>query len=157
MNDAPTTTKAWIKNLVVTQSIAIVGFVGVPILITLVASLTDIDFEHRENGIHARVTRYVLMYFPWKTDFVEDVSEVRASNTPAKYYRGTSEERRKGQKGVQLETGQVIIAHADTEVHIDVDPKLAKEIEASFKRFQLDKSAAPIHFRLTHRGGSRTC
>ncbi len=109
MSDAAMKKKSSIRDVIITQSIAILAFVGVPILITLMASLTDIEFSRDESGPRVDVTRYVLMYIPWKSEHATNVTEIRASITPAKHYQGTAEERRKGQKGVRLSTAHLAI------------------------------------------------
>lgn len=129
-----------IRDVLITQSIAVVAFVLVPVAITLMAPITDLEFNRTESGVQAIVRRYVLIGFNWKTVVVPGVTDVRADITAEKRYTGTREERRKGQKGVRLATGQVALLNSGPEVIIQAAPELATEIAAKFDAFAGDGS-----------------
>lgn len=129
---------------VITQAIAIVVFVIVPIVITLMAPFSTIVLEKSNAGTAVTVHRYVLVFIPWETERIENVAGMRADITAEKRYRGTVEERRKGQKGWRLATGQVAILSGDDEVIVQAEPDLAKAIVARFDAFAASRSAAPV-------------
>ncbi len=135
----------------ITQAIAILVFVIVPVVLTLMAPLSNIEFRKSEAGISATVVRYTLMFIPWRTERFEKVTGIRADITEAKRYQGTSEERRKGQKGYRLATGQVAILHAGPteagpEAIVQADPDLAKQIVTQFDDFKASESTGPLTF-----------
>ncbi len=66
---------------------------------------------------------------------VAGVTDVRADITAEKRYTEPREERRKGQKGVRLATGQVALLNSGPEVIIQAAPELATEIAAKFDTF----------------------
>ncbi|MDX1926462.1 MAG: hypothetical protein SFV81_08090 [Pirellulaceae bacterium] len=140
-----------IKDIVITQAIAILAFVIVPIVLTLMAPLTNIEFRKSETGISATLVRYTLMFIPWRTEHLEQVTGIRADITKGKRYQGTTEERRKGQKGYQLATGQVAILHggpkeAGLEAIVQADPDLANQIVKQFDDFKASESTGPLTF-----------
>lgn len=138
--------KSGIAAVLVTQAIAIVVFVILPTVITLMVPFTDLEFRNTDSGLEATVRRYVLIFIPWKTERVTHVTRVRADITAEKHYQGTREERRKGQKGVQLATGQVAIIGDGPEVIVQAAPDLAKTISAQFEKFAAGNSAEPMTF-----------
>lgn len=77
----PTTTRSRLKNTLITQSIAVVFFVVAPILITLMAPLSTIEFEKSGAGAVVVLHRYILIAIPWRTERVENVTRIRASPT----------------------------------------------------------------------------
>ncbi len=133
-----------VKDIAITQSIAVVVFVIVPIVLTLMAPLSEIRFEKSETGLAATVVRYVLIFLPWRTENIDRVSGVRADITEAKRYRGTLEERRKGQRGTQLATGQVAILHDGPEVIVQAAPDLANQIVKEFDEYKVANSTEPL-------------
>lgn len=136
------------KSILVTQMIAVVVFVGVPVMLTLMAPLTSVRFQKAEQGTLAEVDRYLLMFIPWKHETVAGVQAVRAETTAEKRYRGTSEERSKGQKGVRLATGQIVIVSGAIETSIQADPVLAKRIEKEFVEFQQTESSGELSYEI---------
>lgn len=138
--------RATFREVLITQSIAAVVFVLVPLAITFIAPLSQLEFVQTPTGIQATVTRYVLICLNWKTDVVQSVTEVRADITAEKRYRGTVEERRKGQKGISLATGQVALVNSGPEVIVQAAPELAREIATKFESFVAAPSEQPLRF-----------
>lgn len=145
-NSSPVKIPPTLTDRVITQAIAIVFFVILPTLITLMVPLSKIEFRHTDSGVTATVERYVLIFLHFKTEQIVNVNSVRADITARKRYQGTSEERRKGQKGVRLATGQVAILSDGTEVIVQASPELAKTIAAQFDKFAADKTSEPLTF-----------
>jgi hypothetical protein len=142
----PSLPPATLKARVITQIIAFVAFVLLPILITLMVPFTKLEFSHAPAGATATATRYALIAIPWRNMRIENVTQVIAEITPEKRYRGTLEERRKGQKGVRHATGQLVIVHDGPDVIVQAEPELAREIAAQFDRFAVDKRSEPMVF-----------
>lgn len=129
---------------IVTQAIAFVVFLVLPVVITLVVPLTTVEFEKSNSAATVTVHRYVLIFVPWQTTRIENVTRLRADITAEKIYRGTAEERRKGQKGTSYATGRVAIVSNGPEVKLEAAPDLAKAIVARFDHFVADQVAAPV-------------
>jgi hypothetical protein len=127
---------------IVTQAIAFVGFLLVPTVITLMAPFTDLTFQHGEGGANVTVKRYVLMFIPWQSTKVENVTVIRADINRAFRYRNTAENRRKGRVGtVSHATGQLVVIGDDHDVIVQAAPEIAGQIAAQFSQF-LENNAA---------------
>lgn len=96
----------------------------------------------------ATVDRFLLMVIPWKHEKVVGTLSVQADVTEAKRYRGTVEERRKGQKGVRLATAQIVIVSGGVETFIQADPELAKRVEKEFAEFLQSNSADELSYEI---------
>lgn len=136
------------KSILITQTIASLVFVGIPILLTYMAPLTSLRFDKTEQGVEAKVDRYLLMVFPWKHEDLVGVEAVRADITAAKHYRGTSEERRKGQKGYRLSTAQIVLACGGMVSAIQADPELAKQVEKEFADFKQADGVSELKYEI---------
>lgn len=132
------TTRDSFKNIAITQAIASIVFVLAPIAITLIAPLSTIEFERSGAAASVVVHRYVLMFLPWRTQRVENVTRIRADVTADMRYPDTAENRRKGRKGTRYGTGQVAIIGEGPEVIVQASPELAKDISAQFDRFRAE-------------------
>lgn len=137
-----------LKSILITQTIASLVFVGIPILLTYMAPLTSLRFDKTEQGVEAKVDRYLLMVIPWKHEDLVGVEAVRADVTAAKHYRGTSEERRKGQKGYRLATAQIVLACGGMESAIQADPELAKQVEKEFADFKQADGVSELKYEI---------
>lgn len=133
-----------VKEIAITQSIAVAIFVILPTVITLMVPFTNLEFKKAESSITATVVRYVLIFIPWKTEQIENVSGLRADVTAAKHYQGTSDERRKGQTGVRVATGQIVILSDKPEAIVQAAPDLAKQVVKQFDEFKSSESAGPL-------------
>jgi hypothetical protein len=129
---------------IIVQAIAMVVFVIVPIVITLVVPLTDIEFQKTGTTASISLKRYVLIFIPWQTKEVLNVKEVRADVTLEKRYQDTSENRRKGNKGTSFSTGQLVIISDGPEVIVQAAPELATQISKQFQQFLTSENAAPV-------------
>lgn len=129
---------------IVTQAIAVAVFIVVPIVITLMVPLSTIEFRKSTPGTAVTVNRYVLIFVPWQTKRIENVTRLRADITAERTYRGTAEERRKGQTGTSYATGQVAILSNRPEVIVQAAPDLAKAIVTQFDQFVADRTATPV-------------
>jgi hypothetical protein len=147
-NAGSKTANTSVKSRVITQAIAVIVFVVVPILITWMASLTRVDFAKTESGTTATIQRYVLIFIPWQTERVAGVSKVEADITPAKYYRGLRSERRNGRTGVRLSTAIVTIIGDGSEVVVQTAPELAKNIPKQFDEFVASESNEPLTLQI---------
>jgi len=114
-------------------------------LITLFVPFSNLQFQNTESGTKVRVVRYVLFFIPWKTEEVSNVSGLRADITSEKYYQDTSENRRKGQTGVSLATGQLVILNGGPEVKVQADPDLAYDTVEQFNEFVASKSQEELN------------
>ncbi len=134
-----------LKGQIISQAIAIVVFVLLPIVITLMVPFTDLEFRRAEGGATVAVKRYVLMFIPWRTIEIKNVSALHVEISPEFRYRDTAENRRKGRaKAVNHATGQLVVVGDGREVIVQAAPETAEGISAQFKQFLADKTAAPV-------------
>jgi hypothetical protein len=134
-----------LKGKIITQAIAVVVFVVVPIAITLMVPLTDLEFRRAGGGATVTIKRYVLMLIPWRTTEIENVSALRVEVAPEFRYRDTAENRRKGRAGtVSHATGQLVVIGEGREAIIQAAPEIAEGISAQFTQFLADKTAGPV-------------
>lgn len=140
---SPTQAPVTIWGQIVTQAIAFFGCVVIPTLVTLIAPVSTIEFRNSESGTAATVTRYALLWVPWQTEEVSQVTQVRADITAERTYR-TKEERRRGHTGVALSTGQVALVTGDAEVIVQAAPELAKQIVEKFDEFKSSRTPTPL-------------
>lgn len=136
--------KVTLLGLVITQAIAFVGCVVIPIVVTLVAPLSTLEFTKSGAGTTATVTRYVLMVVPWRTQRIDGVTRLRVDVTGEFRYADTAENRRKGRTGTSHATGQIAIVGNGPEVIVQAAPDLAQDIAARFDRFVETSTAAPV-------------
>jgi hypothetical protein len=133
---------AVIKSHLITQAIAVVCFVVVPVAITLVAPLSTIVFQKAGSETDVIVQRYALMVVPWRTERIDAVTQIRADVSSQFRYGNTAENRRKNRVGtVSYATGQVVIIGPNDEVIVQAAPDLARSIAAQFKDFVADQNA----------------
>lgn len=138
-----------LKSTIITQTIAAIVFVGVPILITLIAPFTNIALQKTGSTASVTITRYVLVFIPWQTRQVEQVKELRAEVKPEFRYRNTAENRRMGRAGaVSHATGQIAIVSDGPDVIVQASPELAVETDARFERFLAEPNPAPVRISL---------
>lgn len=135
-------TNSSLKSQIITQVIAVIAFVIVPIVITLMAPFTDLTFRHNADGATVTVKRYVLMFLPWRTTEIANVKTVRAYINEAFRYGNTAENRRKRRVGtVSHATGQLVITGDAQEEIVQAAPEIAKAISTQFERFLTNRAA----------------
>lgn len=138
-----------LRSVLVTQAIAIVCFVAVPVVITLMVPFTDLEFRKDGGAPSVGITRYVLVFVPWQERTVRNVREVRADITAEKHYANTSENRRKGRTGAtSYATGQLTIIGDGPERIAQASPELATETETRFRAFAASDQTGPVEVRL---------
>ena len=72
---------AALKSHLITQVIAVVCFVIVPVVITLMAPLSTIEFQRSGTRNNVIVHRYALIFVPWRTERIDNVTQIRADVT----------------------------------------------------------------------------
>lgn len=137
--------KTAFQNVFVTQAIAIICFVIVPGLVTLVAPRSTLEFRQSGDGVDVTVQRYVFLVVPWRTQIVAHATDIRADVTETTRYKDTRENRQKDRVGhTNLATGQVAILSAGPDVIVQAQPGLAEAIAAEFKAFAAAPSQTPV-------------
>lgn len=133
---------ATLLSTLITQGIASVVCVGIPILVTLVAPVTTIELE-RGKGVSATVTRYTLLFVPWRKELIVHVSGVRADVTATRY-KATTEERRRGDTGVKLSTGQIVLLDGEKETVVQAAPGLAESTAREMTEYLSRSGTEPL-------------
>jgi len=135
-----------VVTTILVQAIAVIVFIVAPITITLMVPFTDIEFRKTGGSVSVGVRRYVLVFIPWETKEILNVKALRAEITSEKKYQDTSENRRKGNTGTRLATGQLVIVNDGSEVAVQAAPELATEISKQFDQFLTSASNEPVKF-----------
>jgi hypothetical protein len=107
----------------VTQAIAIVGFVLVPMLVTMVVPRTTIVLRPVDDNVHAEVTRYALLCIPYRYEVLAPVTSATAKVRDAVHKnRLDAEDRRKGRAQYQAGDGVIILENPGGESWIQSTP-----------------------------------
>ncbi|MEZ4633222.1 MAG: hypothetical protein R2880_21335 [Deinococcales bacterium] len=135
-----------LSSVIITQAIAIFGFVIVPILITLVAPLSRVRVEYLDGKAVATITRYVLLFIPWKTERIEGVTGARADTTTTHTRKATSAERQRGDSSSKLvfATGQIALLRGEQESIVQAAPELATETANAVNVYLAEESKQPL-------------
>jgi hypothetical protein len=142
-------TAASVKSVIITQAIAIAVFVVVPVAITLMVPLTDLTVRRTGPTASITVTRYVLMFLPWRIQTIDNVRVIRAEISDEKYYGDTLENRRKGRVGTtSVATGQLVIEGNGPTVIVQAAPELATQTQDGFAGFLAATDPAPVRVPL---------
>jgi hypothetical protein len=129
----------------ITQAIAALVCIGVPLLVTYMAPVSVLEYRKSATGVDLRIVRYVLLFVPWRTQEIASVTSLRADVTKEFRYKNTKENRMKDRVGhTNLATGQVAIVNAGPEVIVQAQPGLAEEIVAEFDAFAASANSEPI-------------
>ena len=137
-------------GVLITQAIAALVCLGVPLLVTFMAPVSVLEYRKSETGVDVRIVRYVLLVVPWRTQDIAGVSAFRADVTKEFRYKNTKENRMKDRVGhTNLATGQVAIVSAGPETIVQAQPGLAEEIVAEFDAFAASADPAPTPVRRT--------
>lgn len=119
----PTPKPATWSSIAVTQAIAIVGFVLVPMLVTMVVPRTTIVLRPVDDHVHAEVTKYALLCIPYRHEVLAPVTAATAKVRDAVYKnRLDSEDRRKGRAKYQAGDGAIILENPGGESWIQSTP-----------------------------------
>lgn len=133
-----------------TATVAMQIVVGVvclvlPVLVTLMAPVTVLEYRKSAAGVDVGVVRYVLLFVPWRTQHVANATAVRADVTQEFRYKNTRENRQKDRVGhTNLATGQVAILGDGPEVIVQAQPGLAETLSAEFTAFAAAPSETPV-------------
>ena len=133
---------------IITQLIAIAIFVALPIGITLMVPFTDLDIRRTGSSAEVKIKRYLLMFIPWQTQVVPQVTELRAEITAEKRYQDTAENRRKGRVGTSLSTGQLVVVNSGPEIIVQAAPELASKISKQFAEFLVSDASDSLQLSI---------
>jgi len=117
-----TPTAPTIYSVMLTQMIAVLGFVVVPSLVTFIAPVTTVRMYKTADGVSADVTKYILLFVPLFRTTVERVEDIESHVTTADW-NVSKEERRRGRTGVLVADGSVIIVGANLVYQVQSTPK----------------------------------
>lgn len=106
MNSKPT--RPSFRSIAITQAIAVVGFIIVPLAVTAIAPCTKLTLTTVGDHVAANVTMYLLLFIPAWSERIEPLTEVEAIVIAADYHI-TAEDRRRGRTGHQVADGSVLL------------------------------------------------
>jgi hypothetical protein len=120
-------------SIMITQAIAVVGFVIVPGLVTWIAPRTTIQLATVNQQPKADVVKYIFLWVPYSHVTIAPLESARSIVTAADRHI-SREERRRGRTGVLLADGSVLLAGGGQETQVQSTPTAApleaKEISA---------------------------
>ncbi len=130
--NAPTPPKT-IGSILVTQAIAIFGCVVIPGLVTWIAPRTTITLSETNQQPTAAIVKYVFLAIPFDREVITPLESVKSIVTAADRHV-SSEERRRGRRGVLLADGSLLLSGGGREIQVQstptAAPREAQEISA---------------------------
>jgi hypothetical protein len=136
--------KHTVKSILITQAIAIFGFVVVPAAVTFIAPRTTVELRRDEDHVSARITRHILLVIPFRTLTIEPVVEVESQVTAGKYGYSTNSDRRRGRKVNQAGDGSVWIIGRDSKCQVQSTPADAPVQAEQIRSFLENPAAEPV-------------
>ncbi len=130
------------KSVVVTQLIAICGFIGVPALIMFVAPVTWLTFEKGPAGVTATTRKCMFFVIPFRTEVVTSVTDIGEKLVAARKFNAV--ERRRGHQGVKVADGTLIISGPTNSVHINVSPSNLAQTAERARTYLKDPRVTPL-------------
>lgn len=153
-----------LKDTIITQLIAIVVFVGVPAVITLLAPVTWIKCEARSTGVSATASQCLFFIIPFSTQTVFPVIDVKEDVKQGRHQQ-TDAERRRGQKAAKAEDqGTLTISGPQTEVKVSCSPVSLPAAAGQIRAFLKEPAQSPLRLTVVANwkisvivGGIATC
>lgn len=153
-----------LKDTIITQLIAIVVFVGVPAVITLLAPVTWIKCETQPTGVSATASQCLFFIIPFSTQTVFPAVEVKEDVHHGRHHQ-TDAERRRREHGAKAEDqGMLIISGPQTEVKVSCSPVSLPEAAAQIRTFLKEPTQTPLRLTVVANwkisviiGGIATC
>jgi hypothetical protein len=133
-----------VKSFVITQAIAVLVFVLVPVGITAIVPRTMVELRHRDGGATARVTRHVLLVVPLPTSTIDGVTAVESHVREAKRDYASRSDRREGRKSNIAGDGSVWIIGGDAKAIVQSTPDDAPRQAEQIQAFLADSEAPPL-------------
>lgn len=137
----PGQSKNTFTSIVITQAIAIFGFVLVPMLITCMAPRTTIELRRVNDVAAAKITRHTLLFVPIHVTEIAPIVDAEGIVKGVKYIR---ENRRKNQKAAtQIPDGSVMLIGPENESRVQSTYEDAPVQAQLIKAFINNPAAAP--------------
>ncbi len=131
-----------LRSVLVTQTIAVVFFVGVPALITAIAPVSHITLTKEQQGISATVQANLLFVVPYSTRTVSPVTEITSRVIQGE--AGTAAERRRGKQGKSEPEGQLIFIGPQQKAIANALPATLERDLARLQEFQKAPTETPL-------------
>lgn len=134
--------KSTITSLIITQSIAILVFVLVPVVVTSMAPRTTIRLRRFNDRASAEVTRHTLLFVPLYTTTVEPLLD---AESVVEGEKAIKEDRQRNRKAAtQIATGSVRLLGNDRETQVQSTYEDAPKQTQQIKAFIEDPSAESL-------------
>lgn len=142
-------TKHTFKSIIITQAIAIFGFILVPAAVTFVAPRTTVEMRHIGDESSARVIKHIWLAIPFRETTIAPVLRVESHVKAAEYGYSTHSDRLRGRKVEKAADGSIRIIGRDSQCQVQSTPNDAP-IEAEQMNAFLEKPASePLVMTLT--------
>jgi len=136
--------KSTFTSIIITQAIAIFGFLVVPAAVTFVAPRTTIELQRREDHVSATITKHILLVVPIRKFTIESVVEAESHVVAAKYGYSTNSDRLRGRKVEQAADGSIWIVGRDSKCQVQSTSTEASGQADQIKAFLDDPDAEPV-------------
>lgn len=132
------------KSIVVTQSIAVFGFLIVPAAVTFIAPRTTIEMRRIDDHASARITKHILLFVPLRETAIERVEQVESHVRAAQYGYSTHSDRIRGRKTESAADGSLWIIGRDSKCQVQSTAADAPVQAAQIKAFLDNPAAEPL-------------
>ncbi|MCA9191153.1 MAG: hypothetical protein KDB03_05315 [Planctomycetales bacterium] len=131
-------------SVLITQSIAIFGFVLVPAFITFIAPVSTIELERASGQVHARTWSYVLLFVPALKKELESVTSVQSRASQTHSSKPSNAENKQRKTATRLAEGELILENAETKLRIQADPTRVEQWKSELETFLNDDSVGQL-------------
>jgi hypothetical protein len=141
------TAKPIAKSIAVTQAIAVICFVLVPVGVTFFfVPRTTIELSRGANGVNAKVTRYCLLIVPAQIVDLAPLTDVDDTVTQSHTRSATLAERRRGKRrGTWVAgDGAVTLSSETATCHVQSTPAEAPKLTAAIEGFMNNGEPATL-------------
>ncbi|MBS0261836.1 MAG: hypothetical protein JSS02_07755 [Planctomycetes bacterium] len=131
-----TKSPASFSSVLVTQAIAIVGFVIIPAGVTMIVPRATIVLRQFDDHVEAEVTRFCLLVIPYHRVHVGRLTEVESHVRAAEHkVHRTAEERRKGKAEYRAGDGSIILEGPGVTTQVQSTPEQAPQLAEQIRQF----------------------
>ncbi len=131
-----------VSSIVITQAVAILGFVIVPGLVTFMVPRTTIQLQHRDGQATARIVRHTLLFVPLYTTRIDPLLDAESQVSAAKQIKEDRQRNRKA--STQIADGSVLLFGQNQMSQVQSTYEDALVQAEQIKAFLQDPSAKPL-------------
>lgn len=138
----PDNSKNSLGSKVITQAIAIVGFVVVPTIVTLIVPRTNIELRGVKGQVSAEITTHALLYVPLFRSKVDPLLNAESHVQGSKHIKEDRQRNRKASN--QMATGSVELIGNPQNLKVESNPEDAPLQAEQIKTFIENPTEEPL-------------